>query len=78
MKLSLEQRAQFDRDGYLFFPGLVFSVLTRLGVSRRVAWHWMWLAPTGYCFVQQAGSIGNDAFGAMLAPAAKRFPASTR
>src|SRR5437867_209228 len=58
---------------YLFFPGLVFGVLARLGVSRRVACQWMWLAPTGYCFVQQAGSIGNDAFGAVAALAAVDF-----
>jgi hypothetical protein len=33
----------------------------------------MWLAPTGYCFLQQAGSVGNDAFGAVLALAAVDF-----
>ena len=25
MKLTAEQRAQFDRDGYLFFPGHVHA-----------------------------------------------------
>jgi hypothetical protein len=54
-------------------PGLVFSVFTRLGVRRRVAWHWMWIAPTGYCFLTQAGSIGNDLFGAPFALAALDF-----
>jgi hypothetical protein len=58
---------------FLFLPGLVFSVLTRLGVRRRVAWHWMWIAPTGYCFLLQAGSIGNDLFGAPFALAAVDF-----
>ena len=58
---------------YLLLPGLLFSMLRRLGVAGRVAWHWMWLAPSGYCFLQQAGSIGNDAFGAMLALAAIDF-----
>jgi len=45
---------------YLALPGLCFGVFTRLGVQRRVAWNWMWLLPTGYCFVLQAGGIGND------------------
>ncbi|MDD5138901.1 MAG: hypothetical protein PHY43_01415 [Verrucomicrobiales bacterium] len=58
---------------FLLLPGLVFSVFTRLGVRRRVAWHWMWIAPTGYCFVLQAGSIGNDLFGATFALAAVDF-----
>lgn len=58
---------------FLLLPGLVFSVFTRLGVRSRVAWHWMWLAPTGYCFLLQAGSIGNDLFGAPFALAAVDF-----
>jgi len=57
----------------LLLPGLVFSVFTRLGVSRRVAWHWMWLAPTGYGFLLQAGSLGNDLFGAPFVLAALDF-----
>ena len=51
----------------LLLPGCVFGLLTRLGVSGRVAWHWMWLLPSGYCYLLQAGSIGNDLFGAVLA-----------
>jgi hypothetical protein len=47
---------------FVLMPGLVFSVWTRLGVRPRVAWHWMWLVPTGYCFLLQAGGIANDAF----------------
>lgn len=58
---------------FLFLPGLVFSLLTRLNVQRRVAWHWMWIAPTGYGFLLQAGSIGNDLFGAPFALAAVDF-----
>ncbi len=58
---------------FLLLPGLVFSLFTRLGVRQRVAWHWMWLAPTGYCFVLQAGSIGNDLFGVTFALAAVDF-----
>ena len=40
---------------FLLLPGLVFSVFRRLGVRARVAWHWMWLLPTGYIFLLQAG-----------------------
>jgi uncharacterized membrane protein HdeD (DUF308 family) len=58
---------------FLLLPGLVFSVFTRLGVRRRVAWHWMWIVPSGYCFLLQAGSIGNDLFGAPFALAAVDF-----
>ena len=58
---------------FLFLPGLTFSVLTRLGVRRRVAWHWMWIAPTGYCFLLQAASISNDSFAAPFALAAIDF-----
>ncbi|HTI99646.1 MAG TPA: hypothetical protein VL527_12255, partial [Dongiaceae bacterium] len=57
----------------LLLPGLVFSFFTRLGVRRRAAWHWMWLVPTGYCFLLQAGSIGNDLFGAVFALAAMDY-----
>ena len=58
---------------FLFLPGLLLSVLTRLGVRRRTAWHWMWIFPTGYCFVLQAGSISNDSFAAPYALAAIDF-----
>jgi hypothetical protein len=51
---------------FLLLPGLVFGVFTRLGVRRRVAWHWMWLLPSAYCFVLQAGGIGNDLIGAVF------------
>jgi hypothetical protein len=58
---------------FLFLPGLTFSVFTRLGVRPRVAWHWMWLLPTGYTFLLQAGSIGNDTFPTIYALAAMDF-----
>ncbi|PWU19522.1 MAG: hypothetical protein C5B50_06365 [Verrucomicrobia bacterium] len=58
---------------FLLLPGLIFSVFTRLGVRPRVAWHWMWLAPTGYSFILQAGSICNDLFAAPFALAAIDF-----
>jgi hypothetical protein len=63
---------------FLLLPGLVFSVFTRLGVRPRVAWHWMWLVPTGYGFLLQAGSIGNDLFGAVFALAAADFALRAR
>ena len=58
---------------FLLLPGLSFSVLTRLGVCARVAWRWMWLLPTGYVFLLQAGSAGNDAYPAVYALAAVDF-----
>lgn len=58
---------------FLLLPGLVFSVFTRLGVTARVAWQWMWLLPTGYNFLLQAGSLANDAFAATYALAALDF-----
>jgi hypothetical protein len=58
---------------FLLLPGLLFSVCTRLGVRPRVAWHWMWLLPTGYSFLLQAGSLGNDTTPAFYALAAVDF-----
>lgn len=52
---------------YLMLPGLVFSVFTRLKVSPRTAWWWMWLLPSGWCFVLQAESDINDSFAAVYA-----------
>jgi hypothetical protein len=55
---------------FLLLPGLIFSVFTRLGVRRRVAWWWMWLLPSGWCFIMEANSTINDAFGTAYALAA--------
>jgi hypothetical protein len=63
---------------FLLLPGLVFSVFTRLGIASRTAWHWMWLAPTGYCYLLQAGSIANDGFAAVFAMAALDFALRAR
>jgi hypothetical protein len=46
--------------GFLFLPGLIFQLSRRLGASGKVAWIWMWLVPSAYGIVLQAGSIGND------------------
>ena len=58
---------------FLLMPGLNFSVFRRLGVRPRVAWHWMWVLPTGYNFLLQAGSLNNDMFPAIYALAAMDF-----
>jgi hypothetical protein len=58
---------------FLLLPGLMFSVCFRLGIRARLAWQWMWLLPTGYSFLLQAGSAGNDAFSAVYALAAIDF-----
>lgn len=60
---------------FLLLPGLVFSIFTQLGVRARVAWQWMWLLPTGYNFILQAGSIANDTFPTVYALAAVYFAA---
>ncbi len=60
---------------FLLLPGLIFTVFTRLGVRARVAWQWMWLLPTGYNFLLQAGSIANDTFPTVYALAAVDFAA---
>lgn len=58
---------------FLLLPGMIFSAFTRLGVRGRVAWNWMWLLPTGYCFLLQAASLGNDTFPAVYALAMVDF-----
>lgn len=58
---------------FLLLPGLTYSILFRLGVPKKTAAIWMWILPSGYCFLLQAGSIGNDLFGATLAMAALHF-----
>ncbi len=58
---------------FLLMPGMTFSLLTRLGVRARAAWAWMWILPTGYVFLLQAGSVGNDAFPVLYALAAIDF-----
>lgn len=45
---------------YILLPGLIFSVLSALGVKRSISARWMWIIPCASCFVMEAGSIGND------------------
>lgn len=47
---------------FALLPGLVYAVFTRVGISKRLSWYWMWLLPSGYCFFTQAGSVGNDSY----------------
>src|SRR5262249_3646336 len=63
---------------FALMPGRVFSVLTRLGVTNRMAWNWVWLLPTGYCFLLQSGSISNDFFGGFFALCAVEFALRAR
>lgn len=63
---------------FLLLPGLIFSVWTRLGVRPRAAWNWMWLVPTGYCFLLQAGGAANDAFPTVYALAMMDFALRAR
>lgn len=63
---------------FLLLPGLIFSIFTRLGVRARVAWQWMWLLPTGYNFLLQAGSAANDTFPTVYVLAALDFALRAR
>jgi hypothetical protein len=63
---------------FLLLPGLFFGIATRLGVGKRAAWNWMWILPSGYCFILQAGSIANDSFMAVYALAAIYFALRAR
>ena len=58
---------------FLLLPGRIFAVLTRLGVRPQAAWHWMWILPSGYGYVLQAGGAINDMAGALFALAAFEF-----
>lgn len=63
---------------FLLLPGLVFATLRGAGVRSVVAWRWMWLFPTGYCFAVQAGGIANDLYGATVSAAAAALAWRTR
>src|SRR5580698_2527552 len=63
---------------FLLMPGLIFSVFNQLGVRGRVAWYWMWLLPSGYTFLLQAGGNANDTFPTVYALAAIYFALRAR
>jgi len=52
--------------GFLFLPSLLFQLCRRVGATGRAAWTWMWLVPSAYSVVLQAGGIGNDFIGAVF------------
>ena len=58
---------------FALLPGRIFTVLVRLGVRGRTAWHWMWIFPAGYGYVLQAGSGVNDLFATLMALCAMEF-----
>ncbi len=57
----------FNLTAFMLIPGLFYSVASRLGMRRRAAWAWMWVVPGGYGFALQAGGLGNDLVGAVVA-----------
>jgi hypothetical protein len=63
---------------FLLLPGLIFSVFTRLGVRPRVAWWWMWLLSSGWCYVFQAETDINDSFAVIYALGALDFALRAR
>ncbi|MEI6352085.1 MAG: hypothetical protein WCP06_13385 [Verrucomicrobiota bacterium] len=63
---------------YALLPGLAYAVLIRLGVNKRLAWYWMWLIPSAYCFALQAGSVGNDSFSTIFLLSALYFALRAR
>ena len=63
---------------FFLLPGRIFGLLTRLGVRPHAAWHWMWLLPTGYGYILQAGSAVNNLFGTLMTLAAFEFALRAR
>jgi hypothetical protein len=63
---------------FLLLPGLIFSVFVRLQVPPRVAWWWMWLLASGWCYAMQAPSIVNDSFAAVYALASVDYALRAR
>jgi hypothetical protein len=57
----------FNAAMLAMLPGLIYSAYVAAGGRRRVAWHLMWLLPSGYVFVVQAGGDSNDLPGAFFA-----------
>ncbi|HEV7868884.1 MAG TPA: hypothetical protein VGO90_14450 [Chthoniobacteraceae bacterium] len=63
---------------FALLPGLLFALLRGLGVSGRTAWWWMWLLPSGYGYILQAGSVATDLFGTVYVLAAIVFALRAR
>jgi len=67
-----------DFTGFLLMPGLLFSVFTQIGVTRRVAWTWMWILPLAHGYALQASSVGNDLTGTIFCLAAVHYALRAR
>jgi len=63
---------------FVLLPGLIYSVFTRLQVRPRVAWWWMWLLPSSWCYVMQAAGVINDSFAVIYALASVDFALRAR
>ncbi len=63
---------------FLLLPGLFLAVFRGFGVRARTAWWWMWLAPTGWVYASQAGSVANDLISAVDILAAVVFALRAR
>jgi hypothetical protein len=63
---------------FLLLPGLGFAVFRGLRVPGRTAWWWMWLFPSAWVFVSQAGSVANDLTSAVHLLAAVAFALRAR
>lgn len=63
---------------FLLLPGLIFNVFTQLGVRSRVAWWWMWLLSSGWCYVLQAETDINDSFAVIYALGSLAFARRAR
>jgi hypothetical protein len=48
---------------FLLLPSAIFTTFRGMGITSRAAWWAMWLVPTAYCYVSQAGGAGNDLLG---------------
>jgi hypothetical protein len=48
---------------FLLLPSAIFSTFRGMGITSKAAWWAMWLVPTAYCYVSQAGGAGNDLLG---------------
>ena len=51
---------------FLVLPGLIFTTFLKLGISPRTSRLCMWVLPSGYAVILQAGSLGSDLMGAVF------------
>jgi len=63
---------------FVLLPSLIFSVLRQMRIRSRVAWWWMWILASGWCYVLQADSTVNDSISVVYALAAVDFALRAR